>query len=153
MHNRPNGLLLDILLEFAVKQRYVCRNTLFKRGNTMLKEMSNPRQNTDENRRVFTDEFFDLYVWYSDSNLIAGFQLCYDKGNFERAITWTEQSGYSHMKIDDGEGPDTAYKMKPMLVIDGLFDNSSIADRFHHDGSKIEKDIFDFVYEKLTHYQ
>jgi hypothetical protein len=119
----------------------------------MLKEIANPRQNSDESRRVFTDEFFDLYVWYSENNHIAGFQLCYDKGNFERALTWTEQNGFSHMKVDDGEGPETTYKMKPMLVTDGIFDNKPIASRFHYEASSIDKTIYDFVYDKITHFQ
>jgi hypothetical protein len=115
----------------------------------MLKEISNPRQNTNERRRIFADEYFDLYVWFSDNDRISGFQLCYDKGDFERALTWTEQNGFSHMKVDDGEGFDTPYKMKPVLVVDGIFDSNLIAGRFRIESALLDKSITEFVLEKL----
>ena len=118
----------------------------------MLKEITNPRQNTNENRRIFTDEFFDLYVWLSENEHIAGFQLCYDKGNFERALTWTEQNGYSHMKVDDGEKSGTSYKMKPVLVIDGIFDSKPIANRFLEESRSVDESIAGFVHEKISQY-
>jgi hypothetical protein len=117
----------------------------------MLKEITNPRQNINEKRRIFTNSYFDLYVWFED-NKISGFQLCYDKGNFERALTWTEQNGFSHMKVDDGESPDAAYKMKPMLVIDGIFDNKAIADRFINDCGAIDLAIAEFVRDKIERF-
>lgn len=119
----------------------------------MMKEVLNPRQNDEECRRIFVDSYFDLYVWFYENSDIAGFQLCYDKGNFERALTWTKENGYSHMKVDDGEGPNVACKMKPVLVADGVFDNKPIADKFKNESTLVDNAIADFVYEKIAQFQ
>jgi len=56
----------------------------------MLTEIRNARQVEGEGfRRWFTDDYFDLIVWYGDQNAMIGFQLCYDKQGKERALTWT----------------------------------------------------------------
>jgi hypothetical protein len=81
----------------------------------MLTEIKHARQIPNEGyRRWFTDESFDLFVWYMNDK-IEGFQLCYDTRDKARAITWRLSSGYSHDKIDDGER--VFYnKMTPILV-------------------------------------
>lgn len=118
----------------------------------MLKEIQNPRQNLNEKRRVFTDAFFDLYVWFTDTHEISGFQLCYDKDKFERAFTWTADYGYTHLKVDDGEGPNAAFKMKPVLMLDGVFDGKAIAEKFKAESSLIDDDIVSFVSAKIENY-
>jgi hypothetical protein len=71
---------------------------------TMLVEIRNTRQIEGEGfRRWFTDEFFDLIVWYDEKRTLVGFQLCYDKEGRERALTWTREHGFQHNRIDDGE--------------------------------------------------
>ncbi len=90
----------------------------------MLYEIKNVKQYKNEGlRRWFTDKDFDLIVWYDfDNKNIDGFQLCYDKSNFERALTWTRADNiFFHNKIDDGEIPG-AIKQTPILVVDGLFE-------------------------------
>ena len=42
----------------------------------------------DYDRRWLSDDFFDLIVWYRPDDTIHGFQLCYDKPYWERALTW-----------------------------------------------------------------
>ncbi len=118
----------------------------------MLVEIDNPRQNADEHRRVFHDEYFDLYIWLDRDESISGFQLCYDKSGAERALTWRNRYGYSHEKVDTGENISGHFKMKPILVDDGLFDNRTIAERFRAAGANIDADIVDFVYRRLREY-
>jgi hypothetical protein len=115
----------------------------------MLKEYKDVRQVAGEGeRRWFLDEYFDLIVWYDAHRSIKGFQLCYDKKNNERAVTWTREDGYSHHKIDDGDVTGRA-KMTPVLVADGIFARDDIADRFLEESREIERDISFFVYNRL----
>jgi hypothetical protein len=118
----------------------------------MLKEYKDVRQVPGEGpRRWFLDSYFDLIVWYDDGGAIKGFQLCYDKENFERAVTWTREDGYSHNKIDDGDVTGRA-KMTPVLVKDGLFNRDDIADRFLEESRDIERGISSFVYNRIKSY-
>ena len=55
----------------------------------MLQEITNIRQIEGEpRRRWFADAAVDLYVWYDDADNIIQFQICYDKGPGEQALTW-----------------------------------------------------------------
>ena len=118
----------------------------------MLTEIKDVRQFEDDNlRRWFTDEFFDLIVWYDQQERISGFQLCYDKAHNERALTWRLEDGYSHTRIDDGEIPGQI-KMTPILVPDGVFDKTDIAERFKEQGSQVDSGIVSLVYEKLLEF-
>jgi len=118
----------------------------------MLIEIDNPRQNENERRRVFHDDYFDLYVWIAHDGAISGFQLCYDRDGMERALTWREKHGYSHEKVDPGEDIGKHFKMKPVLLADGLFDYRGIAERFREAGAGIDKNIAGFVHKKILEY-
>jgi hypothetical protein len=114
----------------------------------MLTEIQNVRQIPDEGfRRWFTDDYFDLIIWYEDDEL-TGFQLCYDKQRKERAITWRKSGGYTHHKIDSGESSYSS-PMTPILVQDGVFKSNMIAEKFRAASSGVDKDIAEFVYEKV----
>lgn len=104
-------------------------------------------------RRWFSDYYFDLIVWYTDEDIISGFQLCYDKSRNQRAMTWKRPSSYSHMRIDDGENRPGQYKATPILVPDGIFDIHSIAERFKHVSNAMDPAIAILVYEKILEYQ
>jgi hypothetical protein len=116
----------------------------------MLTELSNPRQIPGEGRRRwFRDDFFDLIVWYADDGGLTGFQLCYDKLEHERALTWTRDGGYHHHRIDDGETPGHP-KMTPVIVPDGVFDQGPVAERFRAASISIDREVAGFVYETVT---
>ena len=118
----------------------------------MLKEYKDVRQVEGEGRRRwFLDDYFDLIVWYDEEQTIKGFQLCYDKKDHERAVTWTREDGYSHHKIDDGDVTGRA-KMTPVLVSDGIFARDDIADRFLENAADIDRDIGSFVYNRIKSY-
>ena len=57
----------------------------------------------DYDRTWLSDDYFDLIVWSSPDDTIHGFQLCYGKPIWERALTWRSGNGFSHMQVDDGE--------------------------------------------------
>ena len=118
----------------------------------MLSEIRNPRQVEGEGfRRWFTDEYFDLIVWYDDARSLMGFQLCYDKQARERALTWTREQGYQHNRIDAGEVPGHA-KMTPIIVADGTFSPASVVERFRQASTDIDAEVSRFVLDTLGAY-
>ena len=123
----------------------------------MLSEVPNVRQVTGEGlRRWFSDEHFDLIVWYGTQTVPTsgpaaptGFQLCYDKAANERAITWTVEHGFQHNRVDAGEVPGHS-KMTPLIVADGMFDPGPVTRRFREASSGIDPRIAAFVLERLS---
>jgi hypothetical protein len=115
----------------------------------MLAEIQNARQVAGEGfRRWFTDDYFDLIVWYGDAGTLLGFQLCYDKPARERALTWTVEHGFQHNRIDAGEVPGHA-KMTPLIIADGAFSRDTVAERFRRESTALDPVIATFVYRKL----
>jgi hypothetical protein len=111
----------------------------------MLTEIRNARQVQGEGfRRWFTDEYFDLIVWYGDDGSLVGFQLCYDKKQRERALTWTVDHGFQHNRIDSGEAPGHA-KMSPVIIADGEFGTADILGRFQKASTSMDAEIARFV--------
>jgi hypothetical protein len=119
----------------------------------MLTEIRNPRQVEGEGiRRWFTDEYFDLIIWYDHQMSLLGFQLCYDKQGRERALTWTKEAGFQHNRIDSGEVPGHA-KMTPVIIADGQFSRDPVAERFLRESTRIEPDVARFVYDTVKTYR
>jgi hypothetical protein len=103
-------------------------------------------------RRWFSDEFFDLIVWYDYSHNIDGFQLCYDKDSNERALTWMINGNYRHDRIENGETPYSS-KKTPIILRDGVFNKQKIAALFKKEAKSIDKEIADLVYHKILEYE
>jgi len=119
----------------------------------MLTEIKDAQQIDGEPpRRWFCDDIFDLIVWFSSSSKIQGFQLCYHEDVEEKALTWTEERGFSHNTIDDGEARPARHKMTPILVPDGVFHRDHILRVFIERVGKMEPQIVDFVVKKLSEY-
>ena len=118
----------------------------------MLNEIKDVTQyESGKHRRWFQDDFFDLYTWETYSGDMLGFQLCYAKLGKERALRWSNESGYRHEGVDaPEEKPGRA--MSAMFIADGVFDPTAIAARF--DGASIDVPacIKDFVLEKIRGY-
>jgi hypothetical protein len=72
----------------------------------------------DYDRRWLSDDFFDLIVWYRPDDTIHGFQLCYDKPYWERALTWLSDRGFSHMEVDSGEQVYPPTKLQSFFPMD-----------------------------------
>lgn len=118
----------------------------------MLVEHTIVRQIEGERaRRYFSDDNFDLVVWSDADGSIAGFQLCYDKGRDERALTWERDGGYVHERVDAGEVVGKA--RSPVLVADGVFPVRDIATRFRAACAAIDQPVAQFVSEKIQLYK
>lgn len=120
----------------------------------MLREVTNVRQIPgDPPRRWFSDEFFELIVWFAPDKSIHGFQLCYDIANKPRALTWFRDLGYTHDGIDDGEAAGVLNKASPILVQDGIFDSRHIAAKLAAAGGELPDDIRELVTAKVVGYK
>jgi len=119
----------------------------------MLREITNVRQDTPyTRRRWFQDDYFDLFVWQRLDGEISAFQLCYEIGANERAFSWRHTTGFSHNRIDAGEG--TPYKnMTPILVADGKLEVDEVLPRFLRRSRNIEPSLRQFVSHKLREYE
>lgn len=123
----------------------------------MVHEVQGARQIPGEGfRRWFTDQYFDLIVWYDGDNPqgeIAGFQLCYDKFDKERALTWRRGRGFAHEKVDDGEGPFALQaKMTPILLPDGVFDAEGVTRRLREQSAEMDQNVAGFILQTLAAY-
>jgi len=116
----------------------------------VLREIVNVRQLPGEcSRRWFEDDCIDLIVWLDESGRIAGFQLCYDKFRNEHALMWRCRSGFSHLRVDDGEQCSNRYKGTPVLRPNGAVNSSRIRDMFRQRNAAMDRHIADFVTAKL----
>jgi len=104
-------------------------------------------------RRWFQSSEADLIVWYAADGAFYGFQFCYDRGTFERVLTWMHDKGYAHAKVDDGETVGLAHKRTPMLEPDGLVSRAELLRRFTPIASSLPSDIAQFVQAKLEAYK
>lgn len=119
----------------------------------MLSEAPNVQQIDGEpHRRWFSDEFFDLIVWFHPDASILGFQLCYGVSGDQRALTWTLDAGYDHTRVDDGDSFGGGGKRTPILTAAGPFDPEPVTDRFQGACGDIERRVADFVLKKLQGY-
>ncbi len=112
-----------------------------------MREVRDCRQVPGEpRRRWFSSGEMDLIVWCDEQGAPVGFQLCYDLGREERALTWKPETGYTHDFVDDGEsGAPTAYKGSPILVPDGAIDFARLQKLFAQANATVPPEIVAFV--------
>jgi|SRR5215831_1124870 len=116
----------------------------------MLREIKPSRQIPGEpRRRWFASPSIDLIVWLDDDDSPTGFQLCYDKEHRERALTWTQVAGYSHMAVDPGEPRPARHKAAPILVPDGSVDATWILEEFRREAQSVPPEFAQMVEERL----
>ncbi len=73
---------------------------------------------------------------------MSGFQLTYETApDEERVLTWRRGKGYSHERLDDGEGRVFSYKMSPILTPDGEFDRDRLLGIFLPEASSLDPEL------------
>jgi hypothetical protein len=116
-----------------------------------MREVHPTRQVPGEpHRRWFSSAELDLIVWCDAAGAPVAFQLCYDKGRNERALTWEPAIGLSHSAVDDGESElGLRYKATPVLAPDGPLEVQRVAARFEAASADVPGEIADFVRKRL----
>ena len=99
-------------------------------------------------RRFISDDYFDLYVWYRPDQCFHGFQLCYDKGGQERAVTWIMGKQPSHSTVDTGDDLPTENR-SPMLTGGGYFPAAEVIAEFTRRSVHLSPKIRRLVLAKL----
>jgi hypothetical protein len=117
----------------------------------MLKEIPVISEENEPVKRWFTDHNTDLFVWLAEDESILRFQLCYNKGQNEHALTWTRDQGLSHHAVDDGEEKVMKMKKSPILVQNGRVDYSGVQKIIRDTGQELPAFIYNFVLETLEH--
>ena len=105
----------------------------------------------DYDRRWISDDYFDLIVWYTPRDTIHGFQLCYDKVHWERALTWLSDRGFSHTEVDSGEDAPEANR-SPVLVSNGSFPADKVLAEFARRGSALPAELRQLVTDKISEF-
>src|SRR5437763_11927878 len=102
----------------------------------------------DYDRRWMSDDYFDLIVWYKGNNSIYGFQLCYGKPHWERALTWIQGRGFSHTEIDSGEDQVEGNRT-PILLPTGKFPAPEVLREFEGRSADLPRDLRRLVMGRL----
>lgn len=118
----------------------------------MLNEISSVRQDArDYFRRWFNDASLDLYIWYDNDYRIIGFQLCYDKDTREYALTYIDNKGFSHDRIDSGEY--LVWDMKTPVLKEHVEDPCDhVIERFIDRSCEVDQKIRQYIVQKLEEY-
>lgn len=116
----------------------------------VLHEIRNVRQEKGEGRRRwFESDGLDLVVWLDGSETVSGFQLCYDLGDGEHALTWRTGCGFAHSTIDTGDESPFVNRT-PILQPDGNVPWTGLVRLFDARSSTLEPDLRQLVHEKLA---
>lgn len=116
----------------------------------MFREFKQVKQErTEGHRRWFEADGVDLIVWYDRAGGVSGFQLCYDIGNGEHALTWRPGGGCTHSRVDAGEGA-RPHKMTPILVADGAVPWARLLGKFNANSTTLEPALRTLVRDTLA---
>lgn len=116
----------------------------------MFREIRDVKQERGSGRRRwFESDGFDLVVWLDGADAVTGFQICYDLGRGEHALTWRMGVGFTHNEIDSGESSPLRNET-PVLVPAGSAPWPILARDFAARAATLEPGLKNFVQEKLT---
>ena len=103
-------------------------------------------------RRWFDDDegFFDLIAWINDEDTVSGFQLSYDVGARERAITWLG-GAFSHRDVDAGDDSPLSNDSS-ILTGTASFPITDLIDRFRESSRDIDPVVRKALLERLAEF-
>ena len=111
----------------------------------MLREITETSQKRgDLKRRWFTGSNMDLFVWLNEDDEIVSYQLTYNKPHAEKALTWSEEKGFSHLGVDDGARPGK-HPGSPLLVKDGVMKPSKLISMLKINSGELDPSIKSFI--------
>jgi len=114
----------------------------------MLREVKPAGETVNAGRRWFTDDYFELIFWLDDDQDVESFQLCYDRGRNERALTWNRTQGLRHLIVDQGENSPLKNRT-PILHERGSVDRGDILGRFTRASALLPERIAEFVKDRI----
>jgi hypothetical protein len=118
-----------------------------------LREIGPVRQDSARGlRRWFQDDYFDLYVWQDHRGTPIAFQLCYDRGACEGAISWSAVAGFAHARVETGDVP-YRHRGTPLLREAGLPPYFRIYNRFLEAADRFEPRLRAMVLDRLRDYR
>ena len=116
----------------------------------VLHEIRNVKQERGPGRRRwFESDGFELVVWLDAADHVTGFQIHYDLGGGEHALTWREGRGFAHAAVDTGDA--TPLKNQtPVLTPDGDVPWFDLARTFDERSGSLEPELRNLVHDKLA---
>ena len=115
----------------------------------MLIEKTITQQAGEPRRRWFAGAAMDLFLWLGQDGGVVQFQICYDKGPGEKAVTWTAGQGLRRHAVDDGTGGVLRMKSSPTLVPGGDVDLEPVCSLFEQQAGKLEHELYTFIMRHL----
>jgi hypothetical protein len=115
----------------------------------MLVEYPNVRQEPGQGRRRWFDGgHYELVVWYRPDGRFAGFQILYRLEQVEHALTWRENGGFQHTRVDSGTNSPLK-NLTPILLANGSIPWPQVLREFDENGAALEPELRTFVRERL----
>lgn len=91
----------------------------------------------------YCDDDWDLVVWVNADQSPRGFQICYDRDEEEKALTFANGE-FSHELVDDGmDSPNTNHS--PTLENKVPFNAKKILKEFESKSEFVEKIYFEYI--------
>ena len=119
----------------------------------MMREISKGHETVEGFfERCFKDDLLSLLVWQRADKSIFGFQISYDPADIPRTLTWTEERGFSHAVIDEGESSPLKNR-SAMLKPSGDFDAVGLLLGFDSASEEVSVVEREFVRQKLMQAQ
>ena len=103
-------------------------------------------------RRWFSDDHFDLIVWYKPDDAIQGFELSYDKTGHEKAIRWLDDKGISHFSVDTGEQSPVVNRTPMLTTTEGRSEMERVLASFQASEEGLPGEVSALVQKKLREY-
>jgi hypothetical protein len=116
----------------------------------VLSEIKNLKQERGPGRRRwFESDGLEVVVWYGSDERVTGFQLCYDFGRGDHALTWRPGGGFAHSTIDTGDESPLVNRT-PILEPDGEVPWTKLAEVFDACSSTLEPGLQELIRDKLA---
>ena len=121
---------------------------LTEHGVQVLREIVTERQPQPAERRWFTSEHADLYIWQDPSGSISGFEYCYRTGAREYSLRWNMRRGIEYAVIDDGESVPLRNNSPIAIMIDKP-DWDLLLQHFRAESRSVDTGLYQFVLHKM----
>jgi hypothetical protein len=116
----------------------------------MFTEIRNVRQERGTGlRRWFESDGLDLVVWHDAAGGLAGFQLCYQSGQGEHALTWRPGVGFAHSAVDEGDASPLK-NLTPVLIPDSAVPWAELTAQFAGQSASLEPALREWVSARLA---